>query len=1047
MRNNRRTIPLKLIFVLVFCAFLLNIKAFSQNKSVRFETLSLQNGVSLNLTWTMLQDSKGYIWFGTMYGLVKYDGKSYTTYRNDPTDSTSISFDDIISLFEDSHGNIWAGTWGGGLNKFDPETKKFTRFLYEKSSNKGLCDNVVWAINEDNSGNIWVGTQRGGIDKYDIKAKKFIHYRNRGLHKNLYTNRITKIFKDNQGTLWAGTYGGLAKYLPASDSFQIIKNSLKPDKVKEVNLIHCIFEKNENELWVGTSSGLFVFDKRTNKFSPYSLNKSDPLNNHIVLSICKGNSKDIWVGTEEGLVKVTKDDTEKHEIYQYKYGSSNSLAGNTIIDLLMDKSGVLWIDAYRSGVCKLIKSSKDFINYTSNPNNNNSLGTSLVTFFAQDDEGYIWISGYSSILTRYNPQTDTFKRFPLYLLGSGKSAKFYITSIIKDNNNLWVGTTHGILLFDLVSESQKTLPKEMSKIPAIANGNITYILLSSDRKLWVGVNEKGVYSCDLKNFSYKQFVNPVSDLTNYMKNTVQVIYEDKSKNIWLGTLGGLLKLDKTTGKFKSFSHELSDPKSLSNNYVYYLFEDSQKNFWIGTSNGLNKMNKSNDTFQSYFEKDGLPNNVIMSILEDSHKNLWISTNKGIARFDASKNTFRNFDVEDGLMTNIFYAQSAFIAKDSIFYFGGNNGFTKFDPNEIKLNSYIPPVYITKIRVGSDIGNLHLLNTSKNKLELSYNDNFLQISFASLDYTNPQKNVYKYQLKGVDEGWIYSGNNNLVSYTDLSPGKYTFMVMGSNSDGIWNEKAASMEIFILPPFWRTWWFTSLVILIGVITIYLMHLIWAQRKIRHALEIERVRAEESERVRKQTAIDFHDELGHRLTRISLLTEIVKRKLGDSYHDIIPLLKKISENSVQLYDGTKDFIWAIDPQNDSLYELLVRLKDFGDEIFTDTNIDFLVKGISAELEKTSLSTDMKRHLSLIFKEGMNNSLKHSGGRKVSLESKIIGDEIEITLEDDGMGFKANESTGGNGIKNMMKRAEKIHGQLRINTEPGKGTRVSFKGKVTSK
>ena len=229
--------------------------------------------------------------------------------------------------------------------------------------------------------------------------------------------------------------------------------------------------------------------------------------------------------------------------------------------------------------------------------------------------------------------------------------------------------------------------------------------------------------------------------------------------------------------------------------------------------------------------------------------------------------------------------------------------------------------------------------------------------------------------------------------------------------------------------------------------MIHLSWAQHKIKHALEIEKIRAEENERVRKQTAIDFHDELGHRLTRISLLTEIVKRKLGDSYRDVLPLLRKISENSIQLYDGTKDFIWAIDPQNDSLYELLVRLKDFGDEIFNDTNIDFLVKGISAELEKTSLSTDMKRHLTLIFKEGMNNSLKHSGGKKVSLESKIVGDEIEITLQDDGTGFKIDEDKGGNGIKNMIKRAEKINGQLQINAEPGKGTRISFKGKVTTK
>ena len=1033
--------------VVLFC-LAISIKIFPQNNSVRFETLSLQNGVSLNLTYAILQDSKGYIWFGTMYGLVKYDGRNYTTYRNDPMDSTSISFDDIISLFEDSRGNIWAGTWGGGLNKFDPRTKKFTRFLYAKSPDKGLCDNIVWTINEDDSGNIWVGTQRGGIDKYEVKAQKFIHYWNAGKSEGeLPSNMITKIYKDRQGTIWIGTQSGLAKYLPRSNSFETFKNTLKPDKIKGSNLIRSIYETDNNNLWIGTASGLFVFNKLTNKFSSYSPDKNNPLDNYFILSICKGKSKDVWVGTGDGLIKTSSDNSEKIEIYRNKFGDDNTIAGNTILSLMMDKSGVLWIDAYRTGVSKLISTSKDFVNYTYDPDNKNSLGTSLVTFFAQDDKGYIWISGFSSILSRYDPKTNSFKRFRLVLPGSKQGTGFSITSIIKDKTNLWVGTTQGILLFDLKTESQKPLPKEIKKIKEMVNGNITYLLITPDRKLWVGVNERGIFSCDLEDFSYKHFVNPITDLTSYMKNIVQVIYEDKDKNIWLGTLGGLLKLDQATGNFRSFSHNLSDPTSLSNNYVYYLFEDSKYNFWIGTSNGLNKMNKKNNTFLSYCEKDGLPNNVIMSILEDSKGNLWISTNKGIARFDPMKNTFKNFDVEDGLRTNIFYAQSAFIDKEGMFYFGGNNGFTKFDPDKIILNDYIPPVYITKVNAGTDIGNLHSLNTPNDKLQLSFNDNFLQLYFASLDYTNPEKNVYKYNLAGVDEDWIYSGNNNMATYTDLSPGSYTFQVKGSNSDGIWNEEPASMEIIILPPFWRTWWFTSLLIIAGLITIYLIHLIWAQRKIKHALEIERVRAEESERVRKQTAIDFHDELGHRLTRISLLTEIVKRKLGDSHWEVLPLLRKISENSIQLYDGTKDFIWAIDPQNDSLYELLVRLKDFGDEIFTDTNIDFFVKGISIELENTSLSTDMKRHLTLIFKEGMNNSLKHSGGKKVSLESRIIGDEIEIALEDDGAGFKISEDNSGNGLKNMIKRAEKINGQLQINTEPGKGTRISFRGKVKTK
>jgi ligand-binding sensor domain-containing protein/signal transduction histidine kinase len=821
---------------------------------------------------------------------------------------------------------------------------------------------------------------------------------------------------------------------------------LRPGKLKEANLIHSIYEQEENKLLIATNAGLFIFNKHSNKFSLFNFDSKDPLNYSPVFSICKGDDHNIWVGTSDGLVKVNDRNNSVLEIYHHQFGSGNTLAGNTITSLMLDKSGVLWIGAYRAGVSKLINTPKDFINFTYSPDNKNGLGAYLITFFAQDDQGYIWISGYSDILTRYDPRSNTFKRFRVYLPGSKKNTRFFISSIVKDKNNLWVGTTGGILLFDLSNETQISLPKEMSKYREMVNGNVTYLLISSDNKLWVGINEKGMFCYDLNNFSLRHFVNPMTDLTNYMKNIVQVIYEDKEKKIWAGTMGGLLKLNQKTGKYTSFSHSLSDPKSLSNNYVYYLYEDSRDNFWIGTSNGLNKMNKKDGTFRSYYERDGLPNNVIMSLLEDGNGNFWISTNKGIARFDPSKSTFKNFDVNDGLLTNIFYAQSAFIAKDGMFYFGGNNGFTKFNPNNIKINNYIPPVYLTSIKAGKDIGSLHLLNNYNKTIDLPFNNNFIQLKFAALDYTNPEKNVYKYKMMGVDEEWIYSGHANLASYTDLSPGKYIFEVKGSNSDGIWNDNPAAIEIVIFPPFWRTWWFTTLVIIIILLSIYLAHLMRVKHKIRRALEMEKIRSEENERVRKQTAIDFHDELGHRLTRISLLTEIVKRKLGDGYRDIMPLLRKISENSIQLYDGTKDFIWATDPQNDSLYELLVRLKDFGDEIFNDSNIDFLVRGISTELEKTSLSTDMKRHLTLIFKEGMNNALKHSNSKRVSLESKIAGDEIEITLEDDGSGFMIDEETGGNGIKNMIRRAEKIHGNLQIDSGPGKGTRISFKGKVTA-
>jgi signal transduction histidine kinase len=230
-------------------------------------------------------------------------------------------------------------------------------------------------------------------------------------------------------------------------------------------------------------------------------------------------------------------------------------------------------------------------------------------------------------------------------------------------------------------------------------------------------------------------------------------------------------------------------------------------------------------------------------------------------------------------------------------------------------------------------------------------------------------------------------------------------------------------------------------------FLIHLMILKTKVKRVAEIARIREEESERVRKKTAVDFHDELGHRLTRISLLTEIVKRKIGFSFSEIRPLLEQISENSAKLYDGTKDFIWAIDPKKDSLYELVVRLKDFGDEIFNSSDINFNVEGISDELQKASLDMDWKRHLMLIFKEGMNNSLKHSKSKKVSLTSNIKDDEFELVLEDDGIGFISDTKSKGNGLRNMKQRAANLNADIQIESNPGTGTKLSFKGKFPIK
>ena len=530
---------------------------------------------------------------------------------------------------------------------------------------------------------------------------------------------------------------------------------------------------------------------------------------------------------------------------------------------------------------------------------------------------------------------------------------------------------------------------------------------------------------------------------NKATNYILSIYEDNEERIWIGTYGGLHLYNPNDKSFTSYVQELNNPNSLSNNYVYSISEDSKGRFWVGTARGLNFFDPISKSFTAYYKSDGLPNDVISGIVEDKKNDLWISTINGISHFNPKEITFQNFEIEDGLQSNLFSQGVYLKGKDGEIYFGGRNGLNVFTPEEVQINKLNNQVLISSVNLVSSDGQLQNLECDNGKIELEHNQNSLQINVIAFDYSNPERIKYKYKLSGFDENWIDLGTENKLILQNLPAGKYMLSVKGTNADGIWSDHEATLSVIINLPYWQTTWFYVLTAIALILISIIVHKIMVKSKVNRAVKIEKIREEEAEKIRRKTAIDFHDELGHRLTRISLLTELIKRNIGNAFSEITSLLNQISDNSTQLYNGTKDFIWAIDPQQDTLYELMIRLKDFGDDLYGRTNIKFEVNGLDEKLQNATLNVDWKRHLALIFKEGMNNSLKHANSEKVQLNTQITKDEIEIVLMDDGQGFAVNTASRGNGIRNMQNRAEKLNSSLQIDTAPGKGTKLSFKGK----
>ncbi|HSD64174.1 MAG TPA: two-component regulator propeller domain-containing protein [Ignavibacteriaceae bacterium] len=1002
----------------------------SAKNALKFERLSLDEGAALNLTYCMLQDHKGFIWFGTMYGLVKYDGRDYFIYKNNPYDSSSISFDDIISLYEDTKHNIWIGTWGGGLNCFNPETGKFKRYINNGNKKGEISGNIIWTICEDDNHNMWFGTETGGLDKLIPGSNTFKIYRYLNNNaKNIPVNSVRCIYKSKDGNLWIGNADGLSVYNKRTDDF--INYSIKSfEKSLSVNTI---YEDKRNNLLIGTSEGLFIFDRNVKKFKSAEL---PDLHNEFIHSICGAEGNILWIGTINGLYKVDSNNGNIYHFFNVTVDPT-SLSGNNIINLFTDKSGIIWINAYGTGINKLDKNISPFISNSpmgediTNPSNNS------VNAFCTTDQNNIWL-GTPGGLFCYDKKMESFRNY-----SSGKAE--IITSLYPDKNHIWIGTANGLRLFNSVTMKYETLPSPLKDNKLLKTFRLP-ALLKDKLKLYIGTYGRGLYVFDQKTNYLKNYNAKDWDEDNHA-NYVLCFCQDNlnPEIIWIGTYGGLIRMNINQGSFKVFRHKLNDQMSLSNDYVFSIKRDSRNILWIGTANGLNKMNEKTNDFIHYYEKDGLPSSVISSIVEDDEGNLWISTNYGVSNFNPEKDKFTNYDMKDGLRNNLYLNYSYLKDAEGNIYFGGINGFDIIQPSLLNQSDYVPGIYITSVKKMNSEGKQTDIPPFNKEIELAYNENFIKLKFVSLDYTNPSENLYKYMLPGIDNDWIFSGNINTAVYTNLSPGDYTFYVKGSNSSGVFNPEAASLRITILPPFWKTTWFIISVTAISALIIYLFYRLRIRQKINHAIELEKIRQEEGEKIRKKTAADFHDELGHRLTRISLLSEIIKREIGTSSQELTTLLNKISSNSYELYEGTKDFIWAIDPQKDSLYELLVRLKDFGDDLFEDSDISFEVKGIEEpELKDKILTMDWKRHLALIFKEGMNNSLKHGSSRKITIESKLNDDNVEIILSDNGIGFIPDSAARGNGIKNMKKRAQKLSADLEVISAPGIGTKIYFRGKI---
>jgi two-component system sensor histidine kinase ChiS len=956
-----------------------------------------------NSIWCLLSDSYGDLWIGTMRGgadRYRPTENRFYHYTHRPEDSTSLSENTVIALFEDSDRNLWLGTLNNGLNRFERATNRFTRYRYSADDPQSLSNNTVWSVCEDRDRNLWVATWRGlcraRLDERPIRFQRYVHdARNPA---GLGADNIRVLYVDRAGTLWVGTWGaGLDRFDAQTQTFRHYRHDPKNARTLSSNLVLSIYQDRRGNLWVGTGdAGLNLYHPESDSFERFRHDPQDPssLNNNIVSAIFEDRAGTLWIGTGAGGVNMLDWRRNRFAHYRDIPGNPDDMHGNDVWAILEDSRGELWIGTYGSGLNRFDRRRKSVVNYRFDPNNPRSLSHNNVLSLCETPDGAVWVGTEGGGLNRFDRASGRFTR--------------YRHSV---NPN------------------------------TISHDEITALRVDRHGNLWIGNNGGSIDVLDLHTHTFRHYKADEANPGALAGTSIMCIYEDPQGTIWIGSLGGgLLRYDPARDAFVRYSTS-SPGQGLNTTTVLSIYEDDSGVVWIGTyGGGLNRFEKATGKFSYFTYTEGLPNDVVYGILPDGRGNLWLSTNKGLARFTPASGVFRRYDVKDGLQGNEFNQGAYFRSLRGELFFGGLNGFNAFFPDSIKENEYVPPVYLTSFKVFDKPIEIPPSLTGTTHLRLSYDQNFFSFEFVALNFISPEKNRYAYMLEGLDRDWIVaSATRRYASYTNLDPGKYVLRVKASNNDGIWNEHGIALAITITPPYWRTWWFQLLVVMAAAGILSLMY----RYRVNKLLEIERIRS--------SIATDLHDDIGSTLTEIALYSDVGLRELrtkkipqGDgTVARVEALLESIGATSRVLIDAMNDIVWAVDPKNDSFEFLLLRMKTHAARMFDAKGINYEID-IPEELSQLHLPLGFRRRFYLIYKEAVNNIIRHAQASKVALTIRKEGRWLVMTIVDDGKGFDLTKVSEGNGVNNMKQRAEALDGVLELVSAPGAGTTVKLRARI---
>jgi len=1057
---------LKFIFILFAWA-----TVWAQPSKHQFSQLHISSGLSHNQINSILKDKQGFMWFGTLSGLNRYDGYKFKVFKHTANDSTTINDDNILNIQSGPHNKLWVNTRAGYVI-YHPETETFERkpqrYLNSKAIEGSLTD-----IRGNGKGIFYVVTSTGlyELGENNTKAR---------LIEKVGLSPITSIAIASDGAIWTSNASGKVELYNAGNYSKVYSMRI----ADAAN--YKIFIDRDGDAWIYSADkpkGVYLISRTNKSVKHYSTSSSPRLNTNNIYSVSQDEKGIMWLGTDHGGINLLDKKSNSLSFLVSREADEKSIAQNSTPVIYKDDTGIMWVGTFKKGLSYYHESIIKFAHYRHKPLEVNSFPYDDVNRFVEDKLGNLWIGTNGGGLIYFDRKKNTFKRYKHHPGDSNTLSNDVVVSLwIDHDEKLWIGTYFGGL--DCFDGKKFTNYRHIeTDASSLSDDRVWEIMEDSELNLWVGTLHGGLDLFDRKTKTFKHFRSGRQNSVN--SDYINALLEDKAGNIWVGTDAGVDVLQKKTGRFKHYSASQKANPGLSNNNVLSLIEDSRGLIWIGTQDGLTVYDPAKDRFRVLRSQDGLPDNTILTILEDKSKNIWLSTTKGISELTLSKRDgdlhirFKNYDDLDGLQGMEFNENAALRTSRGELIFGGANGFNLFDPQIIKANKQSPTVIFTdfqlfniSVKPGQLIEGNTILDRSISltcDIQLNYDQNFFSIEFAALNFANAAKNKYAYMLEGFHDRWFTTDSKDRkATFTNLDPGEYRFKVKAANDNGVWSQEGTFLRIKILPPFWKTTPAYILYVLTVAGFLYYLRQRGIQKlKAQFALEQERKSAQQMHEL-DMMKIKFFTNVSHEFrTPLALilapLDKLLKENPEENAKIHLTLIQRNARRLLNLVNQLMDFRkmevkeLKLQPLEDDIigfaYESFQSFTDLAEK----KNIRYTFR---SDLSSFVTNFDNDK-LERIFFNLLSNAFKFTseGGQiSMTINCELLEDQtsnVEVMIQDTGIGIPAdkqekiferffqNDVPGsmvnqGSGIGlSITKEFVHLHkGTIRVESEPGKGS-----------